>query len=56
MNIRNVLMPLLLSVHHAEAESYECCVCTYIYLNIYLSIVLMSLGRAWNQSPCISQR
>lgn len=31
MNIKNVLMPLLLSVHHAEAELYKCCVCIYIY-------------------------
>lgn len=32
MNIKNVLMPLLLSVHHAEAELYKCCVCVYIYI------------------------
>lgn len=40
MNIKHVLMPLLLSVHRAEAELYKCCVC------VYISIVLMSLSAA----------
>lgn len=44
MNIRNVLMPLLLSVCPAEAEPYECC------LTVCISIVLVSLVRAWYQS------
>lgn len=48
MNIRNALMPLLLSVHHAEADLYECYACACI--NIYISNVLKSLVRAWYQT------
>lgn len=48
MNIRNALMLLLLSLHHAEADLYECCACACI--NIYISNVLKSFIRAWYQT------
>lgn len=50
MNIKNVLMPLLLSVYHAEAELYKC-VCVYIYL-----LSWWAWSEAGIKAACVSQR
>lgn len=51
MNIKDILMPLLLSVHHAEAELYEQCVSVCVYIYIFC---LVELGQSPVSKPLVS--